>query len=79
MKIYQEVNADNIQLWGEGYKTTLSLTDREINTILDLLEDVYPNGINLTDLNDFFAYKRDTIASWLGYESWETLETEEGL
>lgn len=79
MKIYQEVNADNIQLWGEGYKTTLSLTDREINTILDLLEDVYPNGINLIDLNDFFAYERDTIASWLGYESWETLETEEGL
>ena len=34
----------------------------------DILEELYPDGIDETTINDLFWFDRDVIASWLGYE-----------
>lgn len=44
-----------------------------MDTIETMLEDIYPDGIGETELNDLFWFDDDTIAEWLGYESFEQI------
>lgn len=73
MLVYREVGSNNINLWSEGYKTTTWLTDREVDEVLEYLEELYPEGIDEIELNDFFTFNRDNIAEILGYASWDEL------
>lgn len=73
MLVYREVGSNNINLWREGYKTTMWLTDREVDEVLEYLEELYPEGIDEIELNDFFTFNRDNIAEILGYASWDEL------
>ena len=38
-----------------------------------MLEDIFSEGMSLTELNDFFWFERDTIAEWLGVKVYEDL------
>lgn len=71
MKVYQEVDHTNLNLWGQGYINSVHLTDDEIDQVLNRFEEVYPDGIDITDLNDIFTFEPDHIAEILGYENWE--------
>ena len=52
----------------------LSATNISFKIVLDILEDAYKDDpLTLTQLNDFFWFEADTIAEWLGYESFEDL------
>ena len=56
--------------------TFYDLTDEEIDEVLSILEDTIEDpdrGMELTELNDFFWFDRDTIAEWLGYEDYDEL------
>ena len=33
-----------------------------------MLEDIYPDGMDETVLNDFFWFEFDTVKEWLGIE-----------
>lgn len=77
MLVYREVGSNNINLWREGYKTTMWLTDREVDEVLEYLEELYPEGIDEIELNDFFTFNRDNIAEILGYASWAELIEED--
>lgn len=68
-----DIDSTNIELWGQAYINSLELFSNEIDIILDILEDMYPEGLSMTTVNDFFAYEQDTIAKWLGYDNWVTL------
>lgn len=73
MKIYMDIDSTNIELYGQAHINSLELFNQEIDTVLDILEDMYPEGLSMTTLNDFFAYEQDTIAKWLGYDNWVAL------
>lgn len=75
MTVKCEMDADALRerLWSGGADTIQDLTNAEIETILCTLEDVFPDGMSLTDLNDFFWFERDTIAEWLGVKAYENL------
>ena len=49
------------------------LTYRDWSVIEDYFEMDYPDGIDLTDLNDIIRFEDDFIAELLGYEDWEEL------
>lgn len=70
----KEITSDNIydELWSGGRDTLDDLTDEQIDTVL---ENLASSGeeYSLTDLNDFFWFERDTIAEWLGYDSYDDL------
>jgi hypothetical protein len=45
----------------------------QLDQIEGILEDIYPDGITNTQLNDLFWFEPDTLAEWLGFEDWEDL------
>ena len=74
MKIYREQSLSNFEFWSGAKDRAQVLTDSDFDTIEAMLEDLYPDGASETDINDFFWFEEDTIADWLGFESWEALE-----
>lgn len=73
VKFEMDVNDLYKNLWSGAEDTLKDLTNAEIEAILGILEDLYPDGMTLTDLNDFFCFERDTIAEWLGVTSYDSL------
>jgi len=74
MKVYKEVNTRyDFDFWSGARETINYLTDEEIEEIFSMLETCYGDEISDTELNDFFWFEDDTIANWLGYESFEEI------
>lgn len=73
MKIYMEESLSNFKFWSGAKDTVKYLTDDELDTIENILEDSYPEGMSDTEINDFFWFEDDTIAEWLGYSDFEEL------
>lgn len=76
MKIYKEVyDANDFEFWGGAKDTVKEMTDGQVQEVFGMLEDVYPDGMSEPELNDFFWFEEDTIAEWLGFDSFEKLCT----
>ena len=73
MKVYTETSLTNFEFWSGAKDTVKYLTDEELETIETMLEDIYPDGIDETELNDFFWFEDDTIAEWLGFNDFEEI------
>ena len=73
MKIYEEKSLVNFEFWSGAKETVKYLTYEELNTIEAILEDLYPDGMEDTQINDLFWFDDDTIAQWLGYYDFEEL------
>lgn len=74
MKIYKEVyDANDFEFWSGAKDTVKEMTDGQVQEVFGMLEDVYPDGMSETELNDFFWFEEDTIAEWLGFDSFEKL------
>ena len=60
------------KFWSGAKSTVKYLTSDELDTIefiLELEDYVYTE----TDINDFFWFETDTIAEWLGYNSFDEI------
>ena len=73
MKIYKEESLTNFDFWSGAVDTVEYLTDDELDQIEAMLEDMYPEGMDETEINDFFWFEEDTIADLLGYNDFEEL------
>ena len=74
MKVYKEVNSySDFDFWSGARDTVKYLTAEEIEEIFSMLEDIYPEGMEETEVNDFFWFEDDTIAQWLGYSSFDEI------
>ena len=73
MKITTEKSLRNFDFWSGAAETVKYLTDEELDQIESILEAEYPDGMDETELNDFFWFDDDTIAEWLGYSDFEEL------
>lgn len=56
--------------------TIEELTDSEVETILSMVEEM-EEDITDSYISDFFWFERDTIAEWLGYDSFEDIMNRE--
>ena len=76
MKVIKEVNGFyDFEFWSEAEDTAQILEDNgDFETVMDMLEDIYPYGMTATELNDIFWFEKDFIAESLGYDSWEEYE-----
>lgn len=74
MKIYCEKSLSEFEFWSGAKDRTKFLTSDDFDTIESIIEDLYPDGIDETKLNDLFWFEDDWIAELLGYDSWEALE-----
>lgn len=73
MKIYTEKSLHDFDFWAGAVHKVNQLTLCELDMIETMLEDINPDGMDETEINDFFWFEGDTIANWLGYPDFETL------
>lgn len=69
MKVTKEISLSNFEAWSGGKDTVDALTSDQLDTIESNLNELYPDGMDETELNDFLWFERETIAEWLGYKS----------
>lgn len=86
MKIYHEISLDRFEGWS-GAEDTLDrvIEAGKVDELEAILEDMYPDGIDETNLNDLLRFDSDTVFSWLGIsdddddDEEEDEETEEDI
>ena len=65
MKISTEQSLNNFNFWSGAKDNAAELTRDQLDEVENLLEDIYPDGINETQLNDLFWFEFDTVKDWL--------------
>ena len=73
MKIWSDDSIRNFNFWSGARDTVNDLTWKDFDILEPLIEEMFGDEVEDVDLNDFFWFERDTIASWLGYEDYEEL------
>ena len=64
--------------WGEAVEVYAKIVDEDkLDELNSLIEEMYPEGINETDLNDLLAYETEWVGSMLNIPNLEELEDEE--
>ena len=71
MKIWSDDSIRNFNFWSGARDTVDDLFDSDFDILEPILEEYFNGEVEDVDLNDFFWFERDTIASWLGYENYE--------
>ena len=74
MKITTEKRLADFTFWSGAKDRAEALTEEQFDQIEAMLEEIEPDGMDETAINDFFWFEEDTIAEWLGFDSFEALE-----
>ena len=72
MKITKEINLENFEAWS-GARDTLDAIIKagKAQDMEAIIEDIYPDGIDETSLNDWLRFDAEQIYEMLGIESEE--------
>ena len=70
MTIIYELDLNSFKAWS-GAVDTLDRIQREGKCVEleSILEDIYPDGMTETELNDLLWFEADTVFEWLGMRS----------
>lgn len=68
MKVYEEISLRDFEFWSGAKENAEELTDGQLDKVEAILEDLYPDGMDETTINDLFWFDFDTIREWLGIE-----------
>ena len=75
MKIYKDESLRGFEFWSGAETTAQRIWEEQGSEGFDqleaILEDLYPDGIDETDLNDLLWFDADTVYEWLGIEDEE--------
>ena len=71
MKIYTEKSLQNFEFWSGAKANAETLTSEQLDAVEAILEEIYPEGMDETQLNDIFWFDFDQVREWLGIESEE--------
>lgn len=75
MKIYREESLSDFEWWSGAVATANRIWEERglegWNELEAMLEDVYPDGIDETALNDLLWFEPDTVYEWLGIDDEE--------
>ena len=77
MKIYSEKSLRNFEFWSGAKENANELTGAQLDEVENILEDMYPDGMSETEINDLFWFEFGTIKEWLGITDEEDEEDEE--
>ena len=77
MTITYELDLNSFQAWS-GAKETLERIQREgkCEALENILEELYPDGMTETELNDLLWFEPETVYEWLGIRSEGQIEKE---
>ena len=66
MKVATEQSLSNFNFWSGAKDNAAELTASQLNTVESILEDIYPDGMSETSVNDLFWFDFETVKEWLG-------------
>ena len=77
MVITYELDLNSFEAWS-GAKDTLDRIQREgkCAELENVLEELYPDGMTETELNDLLWFDSESVYEWLGIRSEEQIENE---
>ena len=77
MTITYELDLNSFQAWS-GAKDTLDRIQREgkCAELENVLEELYPDGMTETELNDLLWFDSESVYEWLGIRSEKQIEKE---
>ena len=77
MTITYELDLNSFQAWS-GAKDTLDRIQREgkCAELENILEELYPDGMTETELNDLLWFDSESVYEWIGIRSEEQIEKE---
>lgn len=68
MKIYKEDTLSNFEFWAGGKDNAERLTSKELDELTNILEDICPDGMDETQINDLLWFDFEYVCEWLGLE-----------
>lgn len=74
MKIYYEVDIDEFEFWEGGKCVADSFSEDDLEVIQNKLEELYPDGMSDTELNDLFWHDEDFVAELAGYSNFQKVK-----
>ena len=77
MKIYSEISIADFEAWSGG-KDTLNriISEGKCDQLEAVLEELYPNGMSETELNDLLWFEEDTVYEWVGIRTESEIRSE---
>lgn len=73
MRIVTDTSLIDFDFWAGAKYVATKLTINQLEELDTVLEEVFPDGLSDTELNDIFWFEEDMIAEMLGYSDWEDL------
>lgn len=78
MKISYELDLNTFEAWSGAVDTLNRIREEGKTDALEaILEDLHPDGMTETDLNDLLWFDPETVFEWLGIKTNDELETTE--
>lgn len=74
MKIITEQSLSSFEFWSGAKNNANKLTIEQLDELENYLEELYPDGMTETQLNDLMWFDFDDIKSWLGIDDEEDEE-----
>lgn len=69
MKLYTEKSLSSFEPWSGAKDTFKYLEDHDLlDDLENTLEELYPDGMDETALNDLLWFESETVYDWLGVE-----------
>lgn len=68
MKTHTEQTLANFEFWSGAKDNAKHLTYSELEQLEDIIEDIYPDGIEETQLNDIMWFEFELVCEWLGLD-----------
>ena len=77
MKIYREINIEDFEAWSGAENTLNKIIDEDKCEVFEMvLEELYPDGMDETDLNDLLRFDSDWCFEACGIRTREEIEEE---
>ena len=68
MKIYSEESLSNFEFWSGAKDNVRELTNEELEQIEKELTEIYPDGMEETQINDLFWFDFGYVCELIGLE-----------
>ena len=72
MRIYSETSLENFEAWSGAVDTLDRVREAgKCDELESIIEELYPDGMSETELNDLLWFEPETVYEWLGIEEEE--------
>ena len=71
MLVYQQINLIDFKPWSGAVNTMEELTTAEMMILEETLEELYPDGLSETELNDILWFEDEWISEVIGRKLFE--------